>query len=430
MSEEYVYDANVKHSDKSSKKYLLICHLFKTITSLFVSTFLTAHIYTFSSDAFGYLFNVAVFYISVYLSMMVFYMILSIFVDKTNRVIFYRISIVVTGILIIIIISFGEQLAQLLILAGALHGLSEALYYSSYNVIKEEMVGKSSMGKFITSSRAIGDLLNIICPVTLGALIDITTYSQTALIVFVVCSIQFGLTFGIKSKRPQNSHYDLFAYKRKLKDSPIKKQIGLVYTMAYIYGITSLTSTLINVYIMLQFGTNMSLGIVSSILSVVSIISLLLLMKFTKPTNRKPIFIIFASLIVVASILFVFLPSKVTLIALNSIIAITSVLHIDLLEKYRFSILKSAGLYDEIAEHQTVYENRLNIARIVSFGLLLLVSLFKSEVAINTFVLIALISVSSVQIMLLFYEKKYVIPEEQTTTESVSVTNEPTKEEK
>ena len=65
---EYVYDANIKHSDKSSKKYLLICHMFKTITSIFISTFLIGHIYTFSGNIFDYTFNVAVFNIFVYLS--------------------------------------------------------------------------------------------------------------------------------------------------------------------------------------------------------------------------------------------------------------------------------------------------------------------------------------------------------------------------
>ena len=200
MSEkqEYVYDINKKHSDKSSKRFLLSCHLFKKITSLFVSTFLIGHIYSFSGDIFGYIRNVAVFNIFVYLSMMLFYMLFSIFVDKTNRVIFYRISVVVTTALVILIITFGQQLAQLLILAGSLHGLSEALYYSSYNVIKEEMVGKSSIGKYVTLTTVLLEVINTICPILLGILIDVTTYSETAIIVFVLCAIQFGLTYGIK----------------------------------------------------------------------------------------------------------------------------------------------------------------------------------------------------------------------------------------
>ncbi len=411
-TKEYVYDKNVAHADGNSKKFLMVCHLFKNITSLFVSTFLTAHIYTFSADAFGYLFNVAVFYISVYLSMMVFYMILSIFVDKTNRVVFYRISVVVTAILVIIIISFGEELAKLLVLAGCLHGLSEALYYASYNVIKEEMVSKTSMGSFIVLSTILGNIINIVCPILLGTIIDATSYSVTAIIVFVICSVQFGLTFGIKSKRPKDSHYDLLEYKKMLKTSPVKNQINFVYLLASVYGITSLTSTLINVYIMLQFGSNVSLGALSSILAVVSIISLILVKRFTNVHNRKPVFIAFSILILSASVGFVCFTSKLTLIILNTVITITGVLHTYLIEKYRFSILKKAGMYDEIAEHQTVFENRLNISRIVSFGILLLVSLFKADIVIDIFVVVALVAVASIQILLFVFEKKYVTEED------------------
>ena len=336
-TKEFVYNKNKKYNDKHSKQFLLICHMFKTITSIFISTFLIGHIYTFSGDIFDYTFNVAVFNIFVYLSMMVFYMIFSIFVDRTNRVLFYRISIVTTAILVIIIILFGKQLAQLLILAGVLHGLSEGLYYSSYNVIKEEMVGKSSIDRFVTATHIVSEVVKTICPLLLGLIIDITTYSQTAFIVFAVCAIQFGLSFGIKCQRPKDSHYSLKEYAAKLKKSPVRKELKFLYNICSVYGVTTLTSTLINVYVMMQFGSNFSLGAISAVYAAVSIISLLLLKRFTTVSNRKPVFITFTSLIVLAGLLFILLPNKATLITLNVVIALTVILQADLLEKYRFS---------------------------------------------------------------------------------------------
>lgn len=406
-TKEFVYNKNKKYNDKHSKQFLLICHMFKTITSIFISTFLIGHIYTFSGDIFDYTFNVAVFNIFVYLSMMVFYMIFSIFVDRTNRVLFYRISIVTTAILVIIIILFGKQLAQLLILAGVLHGLSEGLYYSSYNVIKEEMVGKSSIDKFVTATHIVSEVVKTICPLLLGLIIDITTYSQTAFIVFAVCAIQFGLSFGIKCQRPKDSHYSLKEYAAKLKKSPVRKELKFLYNICSVYGVTTLTSTLINVYVMMQFGSNFSLGAISAVYAAVSIISLLLLKRFTTVSNRKPVFITFTSLIVLAGLLFILLPNKATLITLNVVIALTAILQADLLEKYRFSILKSAGLYDQIAEHQTCIENRFNISRTLSFVLLLLVSLIRNSTILSIFVISVLTILSSVQILLLFFERKY-----------------------
>ena len=434
MSEqqEYVYDINRKHSDKSSKNFLLACHIFKKITSLFVSTFLIGHIYSFSGDIFGYIRNVAVFNIFVYLSMMLFYMLFSIFVDKTNRVVFYRISIVVTTVLVIIIIAFGKELAQLLILAGSLHGLSEALYYSSYNVIKEEMVGKSSIGKYVTLTTVLLETVNTICPILLGLLIDVTTYSETAIVVSVICAIQFGLTFGIKCQRPKDSHYSLREYKQQLKTSPVAKELKFLYITCLVYGVTSLTSMLINVYVMMNFGSNFSLGAITAIYSLMAVVSLLLFKRFTTTHNRKPVFISCTTLIVLAGIIFVTFPCKATVIMLNIVIAMTATLHADLLETYRFSILKQAGLYDQIAEHQTLIENRFNISRTLSFILLLIVSLFKNDLVLSIFIVIILAILSSVQILLLFFEKKYIIPQENNTATAVvdkSTTPEETKAE-
>ena len=415
-TKEFVYNEKKKYNDRNSKKFLLICHMFKTITSIFISTFLIGYIYTFSGNIFDYIFDVAVFNIFVYLSMMIFYIIFSIFVDKTNRVIFYRISMVTTAILVIIIILFGEQLAELLIIAGILHGLSEGLYYSSYNVIKEEMVGKSSIEGFVTATHIVSELVKTICPLLLGLIIDITTFSQPAFIVFAVCAIQFGLSFGIKCQRPKDSHYSLREYGEQLKKSPVRRELKFLYNICSVYGVTSLTSTLINVYVMMQFGSNFSLGAISAVYAAVAIVSLLLLKKFTTASNRKPVFITFTSIIILAGILFILLPSKATLITLNIVISLTSILEADLLEKYRFSILKSAGLYDQIAEHQTCIENRFNISRTLSFVFLLLVSLIRNNAILGIFVITILTILSSVQILLLFFEKKFVINREQDST--------------
>lgn len=410
--QEYIYDINKKHKDKSSKNFLLGCHIFKKITSLFISTFLIGYIYSFSGNIFDYIRKVAIFNIFVYLTMMLFYMLISIFVDKTNRVIFYRISVATTTALVIIIISFGTQLAQLLILAGLLHGISEALYYSSYNVIKEEMVSKSSIGKYVTLTTILMEVVNIICPILLGLIIDVSTYSETAILVFILCAIQFGLTYGIKCKRPKDSHYSLKEYKQLLKASPVKKELSFLYILCLVYGVSSLTSTLINVYVMMNFGSNFSLGTITSIYSLVAVFSLLILKKFTAPHNRKPVFITFTSLILLAGLIFILIPSKVTLIILNLVIAMTSILHSDLIETYRFSILKKADLYDQIAEHQTVTENRFNISRVISFSLLLIVGLLKNELVLSLFVLLLLLILSSIHILLLFFEKKYLLPKE------------------
>lgn len=405
---EFVYEINGNNKDKNSKKFLLSCHLIKTITSLFVSTFLVAYIYKFSDNTFDYVFNVATYYLSIYGTMYLFYPLFSRIIDKTNRVSIFRIGIVTNALLIVIIIFFGQQLANLLILAGCLYGFSEVLYYTGYNILKEEMVGKSSVGNYISTNYIISRSLNIFCPVLLGLLIDVTTYPQTALVVFALASIQFGLSFGVKSKRPKDSNYNIKEYKSLLKQCPIKKQIKFLYLIAFFYGTTTLNTILLNINVMLQFGTNFSLGAIKSIFAVAGVITMLLIKNFTNIKNRRPILIISSFIIGLTSIVFVINTTKTTVILLQFAAAVIAIIYQYLIEGYRCNTLKTAGLYDQIAEHQNVFEGKINTARLICFGFLLLSSFTKSTIVFNILTIISFLLTSTLMILLYFFENKFV----------------------
>ncbi len=67
----------------------LITHSFNEVISLFVTTFLISYIYSVSTN---YMLNIGLFYVFNYLSMGIFYLIISKIIVKTNRVIFYRLA--------------------------------------------------------------------------------------------------------------------------------------------------------------------------------------------------------------------------------------------------------------------------------------------------------------------------------------------------
>ena len=280
----FSYDINSTTIDNKSKNCLLACHMLCGIVNLFVNTFLVAHIYSFNGNTYDYLFNVGIYNIFIYLAMGIFTIPFTKIVDKTNRIGIYRIGLILKGFLVIIIIFFGTHLSNLLILAGVLYGISEALYYSSYNVLKEEMVSRKSINSYASLAFIISKTIEVVCPVLLGFLIDITTYSQTALLAFVICIIQIMCSLGIKSQKPNNSHFDLKEYSNILKTNPIaKNKLKFIYLITFIYGTTNTLTILINVCIMLEYGSSFSLGTITSILALGSVISLLLIKNFTKP---------------------------------------------------------------------------------------------------------------------------------------------------
>ena len=114
--------------------------------------------------------------------------------------------------------------------------------------------------------------------------------------------------------------------------------------------------------------------------------------------------------------------NKITVIVLNGVITITSIVYKYLFDIYRNSTLKEAGLYNEISEHHAVVEVIANVSRIVCFALLLVVALIKSLVVFKAMLVFVSVVTAFVFVFIGYYEKKYVNTEskseELTTTQN------------
>ncbi len=419
----YTYNIKSSQRDIRSQNSLLACHMIAGIINMFVTTFLVAHIYSFNGDTYTYLFNVGVYNLFVYLAQAVFYIPISKVVDKTNRVITYRFGMFVKAALVVCFIFFGPHLAKLLILAGVLNGLATAMYYASYNVIKQEMVSRKAIGSYTSLVYVISKTLEVVCPVLLGLLIDVTTFSQVSIVVFVMCVAQIAVSYGIKSQRPEGSCFNLKNYMLKLKsNSQAKSKIMIIYYICLIYGVVILTTNIINVCVMLEFGSTFSLGALTSVFAFASIIALFFVKKIKSNKGRIVLFVVCGVAPIIASIVFAIWVNKITVIVLNGVITITSIVYKYLFDIYRNGTLKEAGLYNEISEHHAVVEVIANVSRIVCFALLLVVALIKSLVVFKAMLVLVSVVTAFVFVFIGYYEKKYVNTEskseELTTTQN------------
>lgn len=402
----YQYNIATSKKDSRSNVCLLVCHALTDIITLFLSTFLIAHIYSVTQGVSNYIFNVGVYETSMYVAVAVAYFIMSPIVQKTNRIWIYRLALALRAILVIFVVFFGENLADMIVFAGALNGISYGCYLASYNVIRQEMVSRNSMNSFLAFSSIVSKTLSIVAPIVIGSLIDISTFSQVAIYVAVICIIQIIVSFGISSKRPENSTYNLKQYLNKLKTNPAKNKIKHVYLTYIAYGTTTIVGTLLTVCVMMEFGSNFSLGAITSIISAVSVLVLILFSKFTKPGKRAWLFIVLA-ILPLSSLLVVFLPSTYAVVIYQVCMGIAMIILNPTLATYRNGNLKEAGLYDCIDEHQSVVELIMAVCRIVGFVLLMLIGASGNLVLFKVLLGLSSLSYSAVLISLLIYEKKY-----------------------
>ena len=401
----YTYDIKTSQKDNRSTISLSVCHLMYSIINLFLTTFLIAHIYTLTSDLYSYALNVGIYQLSCYGCMLVSYFLFSFLVDKSNRICVYRIANIIEAVLVIVTIFYGKDLAKIVVLAGLLNGLAHGAYYASYNVLKQEMVSRKSMDNFAVVLMILTKIVSVVCPILLGALIEISTFSMVAIYVLVLSIIQTVVSFCIKAKRPNESSFNLKEYFIRLKQNPkLTKKVKTIYIISIFYGITSVVSALLNINIMIHFGSSFSLGTITSVFALLTIVILILIKRFTKIGKRSWIFIVATILQIITTIIFIAIPNMITLIIYNLGYAICDVIIATIFDIIRNKNLKECGFYQDIAEHQCVIESVFQITRCLSFTMLIGVSLFKNYIIFQVLFVVFMILYSITPLMIMKYE--------------------------
>ncbi len=391
----------------------LFTHAINNVASVFVSTFLVSYIYKITNN---YVFNIGLFYLMNYLVMGIVYFLASFIVDRTNRVIVYKFALVIRGLFMLCVVLVGENLAQYVILAGMLHGFSEGCYWSSYNVLKNELVPNKIVKTYSTLQQFVEKFVSVVVPIVLGKMIDANSFKLTAIIVMCVVVVQIIISFLIKSKRPENSSFNLkefFADVKALGDR--SKPIKLIFVASFIYGLISILSSLNTVMIMLSFNSDFSLGIFTSVFSLCALILILILNKLTKPKKHTAFNIIAAVLCPIGAFLAIFYTNQIFIAIYSFIFTVFSVVHSYFFDVYRNVILKKYGLYHDIAEFQCMIEIMLAFARVFSFGIMVIagaVGVIYGAVGllVATKILLGVVifSVTALNILLLIIEKQLV----------------------
>lgn len=398
------------HKNKMTNFALLLTYALNNCITVFVTTFLVSYLYTISDN---YVVNIGLFYASHYFFMGIFYLLVSKIIDKTNRISCYRIAIIIRFIFILVVIFAGKDIAKFVVLAGILQGFSDAFYWTSYNIMKNELVSKSRMKNYSGTQHVVEKLASILVPITLGKIIDVESFKVSAIIVLIIAIIEMIASLLITSKRPENSSFDYKGYKQKLNALGEKKKVVTFgYYVAICYGFIAITSQLNTILIMFTFNSNFSLGMIVSIVSTCAMIVLFFLSRFTKPGKRTAIFPVAGTIPLVCAILLVIVPSKVTAIMFNASLTICSTVHSFTFDVARNLVIKRLGLYDEIAEYQATIDIILEISRTVSYLIMVVAGLIFANVgtgslivATKVLLVMFVLAILACDIMMMIYEK-------------------------
>ena len=419
VTEEKLEIVDVIQSNKPKRKLnstsyaLLTTHGFNYVVSVFVSTFLISYIYKISDN---YVLNIGLFYCFNYLTMGVFSYIVSSLIDKTNRVVCYRVAIIVRALFILAVVFTGEKLANLVILAGILHGFSEAWYWCSFNVMKNELIPNSCMKKYTTLQIIENKGVNFIVPIILGRIIDEGSFKISAIIILIMATIQIVVSFFIKSRKPENSKFDMKSFFARIKSSDRNKSLfKSCFVMTLLFGTSTLISPVNTIIVMLTFKSDFSLGLLTGVFSAISIIMLILAKRISKKRRATPVYVFCVISSIASTILVTILTNKITLIVFNFAYIACSTFYSYYFDLYRNVILKQLDMYDDIAEYQGLIEVILEISRTIGFALMILTGIIGASfggdglvVALKIYLAFTILLYAIIAISLSRFEKKLI----------------------
>lgn len=381
----------------------IVCNCLMKIIELFVSTFLVAYLLTISN---GNMFNVALYYIMQYIGLGFFYSLFSGFLHKGNKVYFYRSSILLKCIFLILISLLKERVVDFVVPIALFYGLSSGVYWSSYNVMMNEAVSSKSIQKFYGIYNIWGYIISIVAPITLGPIIDAGSFVTTAIYAFVICLILFFSTFLLVSRKEEGDKLNFKGLIEDVKASKQGKAFLACYLMTFVNGLRTSTVTLITILIVLTFNSNMSLGSLSSIMSIVAIFVTFLFMKKYDAKKVKIVFLCaFLCLIGISGVLFNI--SKPTIILFNVLFTIAMIVPDNIYSQKRMGLIRITGKLKYALEHNVLAEVALNIGRVISYVILLIASFSSSVNVYKVLLVINLVCICLYCFVVYKIERKY-----------------------
>lgn len=381
------------------EKQILTLEIMRAIHKVFLTTFLIAY---FISLSINNIKEYAILNIFTYLASAICSIIVCSIIKKRDKLRMYRFGIFIDLIYLFGIMLLKENIINYCIIFGIIYGASISCYYMPFNYIAANGVRDGIRTKYIGIKNIFVNLINIICPVVIGLLLTYYNYADLTLIFIILTIIQFVFTYFINYYTKSTNGYSLKKYNNVIKEGGLTKYFNRHYLYQLLIGFTvsdGAIKSLVTVFIIMMFKTNLNLGIFTSIFS---LITLILSYIFAHKGRRKyfKLYSFISSFFLMASIIiFVLIPNKISFI-LYSLFFTVGVSIIEMINS--INTFDSANIKDIKRNYQIEYlgvrESFLCFGRIIS-NIILLTVAFNSKIE---FMKILLVFMSSMLLLVGF----------------------------
>lgn len=281
-------------------KSFLIADLAGKVISVFKEVFLGIYFLKITQ---GNIADVSIYYITFFMSYIVFLMMVN-KLRRINLISMFRIGIFLNLMQCIILLLAGYQISSYIIPFAIFASVGNAFYYYPQQILIKRVNKENDFQNYITKDQILKHIINIILPVALGYCISKESYKLAFLILIVLIFMSFIFSLFIKELDLKHEKIDIKRFITNTKKNGNKRLVMLLSFRTFFRGLSSygVLTTLISIMTFLVVSTELSLGSISSFITVLSIVVIYCVNRFIKRKNLYKIFMpvaIIQSLVVV-----------------------------------------------------------------------------------------------------------------------------------
>ncbi len=286
------------------------------ISDLFLGTFFVSFVMQLATNE---ILAVSMYKLFEFVAAIVGYLLIANLCKKYDKVVVFGLNLVLKAALLLLIIFLGDGAINYIIPLGLLYGFGEALYHLPMHIMVGEKVAASSMTRYIGLKTAINHIAKFAMPVVLGIFITVSSYTQMACALLVLIVIEAFMVMGLtRSRHRSTTSVDFLGFARCMMRFPVIKRLFLIEVLRG-FSTSGALGTVITMYTVYMFHTDMNLGIFTTIFSFCSIITSFLFSRFAK-RNHFPLILSICTLVSITCMsLFVFYTTPYTFLVYNFI---------------------------------------------------------------------------------------------------------------
>lgn len=346
----------------------------RNISDLFMGTFFLSFV---MHSVANEILAVSMYKLFEYVATMLGFVLIANLCKKYDKVSVFGMNLVLKAVLLLLIIFLGDAAADFIVPLGLLYGFGAALYHLPMHTMVGEKVASSSMARYMGVKNAVNFMAKVFMPVVLGIFITVSSYTQMAYALLFLTGIEVFMVMGLtRSRHRAKTAVDFRGFARCVMRFPIIKQLFLIEVLRG-FSTSGALGTVITMYTVFMFHTDMNLGIFTTIFSFCSIITSFVFSRFAK-RNSFPRIILACTLTSIAAMsLFLVNTTPYTFLIYNFIYATaiaTMVLICDI-NVYNLSQSRCVKNNHKI-EYFVFRDGALFLGRWISYVILMYIGIF------------------------------------------------------